>query len=134
MSLGKTSPNSFNNSSTPIEQERIEEKNKNDEKREKHERREKKEKSGDKKKISETIKKDENQEDRKIQSLFMREKKVKRVMLARQPMYLLIPHDYYLSSIASSLPIALEELLKEFGDVFPKDTSHGLLPLRGIEH
>jgi len=87
---------------------------------------------GEKIKKSETEKK-KNQE-REIQSLFMREKKVKRVMLDRQHMYLLMSHDYCLSSIASSLPIALEELLKEFGDVFPKDTSHGLLPLRGIEH
>jgi len=84
-------------------------------------------------KKSETKKKDENQE-RKIQTLFMREKEVKRVMLARQPMYLLMPHDYYLSSIVSFLPIGVEELLKEFGDVFPKDTPHGLPPLRGIEH
>ena len=65
-------------------------------------------------------KKDENQE-RKIQSLFMREKEVKRVMLARQPMYLLMSHDYCLSSIASSFPLGVEELLKKFGDVFPKD-------------
>jgi len=45
-----------------------------------------------------------------------------------------MPHDYCLSSIVSSLPIGVEELLKEFGDVFPKDTPHGLPPLRGIEH
>ena len=32
-------------------------------------------------------------------------KKVKRVMLARQPMYLLIPRDYRLFSIASSFPL-----------------------------
>ena len=32
------------------------------------------------------------------------------MMLARQPMYLIIPHDYCLSSIASSLPIGVEEL------------------------
>ena len=64
----------------------------------------------------------------------MREKKVKRVMLARQPTYLLMHHDYCLSSIASSLPIGAEELLKEFGDFFLKDTPHGLPPLRGIEH
>ena len=64
----------------------------------------------------------------------MREKEVKRVMLARQPMYLLMSHDYCLSSIASSLPIGVEELLKEFGNVFPKDTPYGLPPLRGIEH
>ena len=56
------------------------------------------------------------------------------MMLARKPMYLLMPHNYCLSSIASSLPIGMEELLKEFGDVFPKDTPHGLPPLRRIEH
>ena len=60
----------------------------------------------------------------------MREKKVKGVLLARQPIYLLMPHDYCLSSIA----IGVEELLKEFGDVFPKDNPHGLHFLRGIEH
>ena len=63
----------------------------------------------------------------------MREKEVKRVVLARKPMYLLMPHDYYLSFIASSLPIGAEELLKKLGDVFPKDNPHGLPPLRGIE-
>jgi len=78
-------------------------------------------------------KKDENQE-REIQSLFMREKEVKKVMLARQPMYLLMPHDYCLSSIASTLPIDVEELLKEFGDVITKDTPHRLPPLRRIKH
>jgi len=56
------------------------------------------------------------------------------MMLARQPMYLLMPHDYCLSSITSSLPISVEELLKEFRDVFPKDTPYGLPPLKGIEH
>ena len=49
----------------------------------------------------------------------MREKEVKRMMLARQPMYLLMFHDYCLSSITSSLPIGVKELLNEFGDVFP---------------
>ena len=55
---------------------------------------------GEKIKKSETEKK-KNQE-REIQSLFMREKKVKRVMLARQPTYLLMHHDYCLSSISIS--------------------------------
>ena len=62
----------------------------------------------------------------------MREKEVKRVLLARQPMCLLMPRDYCLSSIASSFPLSMEEVLKKFGDVFPKDPSHGLPPLRGI--
>ena len=87
-----------------------------DEKREKHERREKKEKSRDKKRVKLKKKKDENQE-REIQSLFMREKEVNRVMLARQPMYLPIPHDYCLSSIASSL----------LGMSFPKTPLMGYL-------
>ena len=56
------------------------------------------------------------------------------MMLARKPMYLLMPHDYCLSSIASSFPPSTEELLKKFGDDFPKDSPHGLPPLRGIEH
>ena len=91
------------------EQERKEEKNKIDEKRQKHEISEKKENNGDKEK-SETVKKDENQEERKIQSLFVREKEVKKVMLARKPMYLLMSHDYYLSSIASSLSLGVKRM------------------------
>ena len=55
-------------------------------------------------------------------------------MLARKPMYLLMPHDYCLSSIASSFPPSTEELLKKFGDIFPKDPPHGLPPLRRTEH
>ena len=39
-------------------------------------------------KKSETIKNNENQEERKIQSLFTREKEVKTMMLARQHMYI----------------------------------------------
>ena len=53
---------------------------------------------------------------------------MKRVMLARQHMNLVMPHDYYLSSIASSFPLGVEDLLKKFGNIFPKDT-----PLRGIQ-
>ena len=64
----------------------------------------------------------------------MREKEVKKVMLTSQPMCLLMPHDYCLSSIASSFPLGMEELLKKFGDDFPKDPPHGLPPLIGIEH
>jgi len=51
----------------------------------------------------------------------MKEKEVKRVLLGRQPMYLLMSRDYCLSSIASFFPLGVKELLKKFGDVFPKD-------------
>ena len=64
----------------------------------------------------------------------MREKEMKRMVLARQPMYLLMHYDYCPSSIASCSPPGVEELLKKFGDYFPKDPPHGLPPLRGIEH
>ena len=59
---------------------------------------------------------------------------MKRVILAREPMYLLMSHDYCLSSIASSLPLGVEKLLNKFGDVFLKYTPHGLPALRWIEH
>ena len=109
------------------EQERKEEKKKKtDKKREKHERREKKEKSEIVKKMK--IKR------KKYRAFSCEKKEVKRVMLARKPMYLLMPHDYCLSSVASSFPLGVEELLKKFGDVFPKYPSHGLPPLKGIEH
>ena len=64
----------------------------------------------------------------------MREKEVKRVMLARQPMHLVLPHDYCLFSVASSFTLGVEELLKKFEDVFLKEPPHGLSLLRGIEH
>ncbi|RDX90012.1 hypothetical protein CR513_28168, partial [Mucuna pruriens] len=35
---------------------------------------------------------------------------------------------------ASQAYRGIHRLLKEFGDVFPKDVPHGLPPLRGIEH
>ena len=68
--------------------------------------------------MSETVKKkDENQEERRIHSLFMRGKEMKRVMLARKPMYLLMPHDYCLSSIASSLPRGVVVLAEVFSNL-----------------
>ena len=67
-------------------------------------------------------------------SLFIKPKEVKRVMLARQPMYLLIPNYKCLSSSALELPQGFDTLLNEFEDVFPQDIPHGLPPLRGIEH
>ena len=68
------------------------------------------------------------------ESLFIKPKEVKQVMLARQPMHLLIPNYMCLSSSAFELPQGFDTLLKEFKDVFPQDIPHGLPPLRGIEH
>ena len=45
-----------------------------------------------------------------------------------------MPHDYCLSSIASSFALCVEELLKKSGDVFLNEPPHGLPPLRGIDH
>ena len=45
-----------------------------------------------------------------------------------------MPHDYCSSSIASSFPLGVEELLNKFEDIFRKDPLHGFPPLRGIEH
>lgn len=59
---------------------------------------------------------------------------MKRVILSRQLMYLLMLHDYCLSFIASFFPLGMEELLKKFEDVLPKDPPHGLPLVRGIEH
>jgi len=67
-------------------------------------------------------------------SLFIKPKEVKRVMLARQPMYLLIPNYKCLSSSALELPQGFDTFLKEFEDVFPQDIPHGLPLLRGIKH
>ena len=55
-------------------------------------------------------------------------------MLARRPMYLLIPNYICLPSSALELPQGFDTLLKDFEDVFPQDISHGLPPLRGIKH
>ena len=68
------------------------------------------------------------------ESLFIKPKKAKRVVLARQPMYLLFPNYMCLSSSALELHQGFHTLLKEFEDVFPQHILHGLPPLRGIEH
>jgi len=54
------------------------------------------------------------------------------VMLARQPMYLLISNYMCLSSSALELPQGFDTLLKEFEDVFPQDIPHDLPPLREL--
>ena len=55
-------------------------------------------------------------------------------MLARQPMYLLIPNYMCLSSRTLELPQGFDTLLMELEDVFPQDIPHDLPPLSEIEH
>ena len=68
------------------------------------------------------------------ESLFIKPKEVRKVMLVRQPMYLLISNYMCLSSSALELPQGFDKLLEEFEDVFPQDIPYGLPPLSGIEH
>jgi len=67
-------------------------------------------------------------------SLFLRDKKVKRAVVIKQPLYFLMPNNICLSSTQVSLSLAMEQILKEYEDVFSKDIPHGLPPKRGIEH
>ena len=45
-----------------------------------------------------------------------------------------MPKNICLSSVQASLSLGMEQLLKEYDDVFPQDIPHGLPPQRGIEH
>jgi len=45
-----------------------------------------------------------------------------------------MPKNICFSSVQASLSLGMEQLLKEYHDVFPQDIPHGLPPQRGIEH
>nr|KYP67622.1 Transposon Ty3-I Gag-Pol polyprotein [Cajanus cajan] len=61
---------------------------------------------------------------------------IKQCLLVEQPLFLL----YVKETLAAtnfeleSLPKGIQNLLKEFDDLFPKEVPSGLPPLRGIEH
>ena len=64
---------------------------------------------------------------------------VRKVLLARKPLYLLYCKDNKISTdnsndLTISVSPSVELLLQEFKDVFPKKIPHGLPPSRGIEH
>jgi len=45
-----------------------------------------------------------------------------------------MPNNICLSFVQASLSLGMEQLLKEYDDVFPQDIPYGLPPQRGIEH
>ena len=63
---------------------------------------------------------------------------IKRALLLKQSFYLLLSRETSLSTATipplDTIPLKVQELLQEFGDVFPKEIPPGLPPLRGIEH
>ncbi|XP_027912354.1 uncharacterized protein LOC114171680 [Vigna unguiculata] len=65
-----------------------------------------------------------------------KEREVRKVLLARQPLYMLICKPVLNTNpeFPTSLPSSISSILQEFKDVFPSDLPSGLPPLRGIEH
>ena len=88
---------------------------------------------------SEKNKSEEKNQCERRENLFVREKEVRKMLLASQPMFLLLckesSHGDLTNPFAShALPSGVNSLLQEFGDVFPTEVPHGLPPIRGIEH
>ncbi|RDX61921.1 Retrovirus-related Pol polyprotein from transposon 17.6, partial [Mucuna pruriens] len=68
-------------------------------------------------------------------SAFAKKKEVKNALLAKEKLLVLLYKDaYFTNKFHSSLPCEVDFLLQEFTNVFPDEVSHGLPPLRGIEH
>jgi len=74
----------------------------------------------------------------KNESHFVTKEDIKRALLLKQSFYLLLSRETSLSTATipplETIPLMVQELLQEFGDVFPKEIPPGLHPLRGIEH
>ncbi|XP_028223089.1 uncharacterized protein LOC114404211, partial [Glycine soja] len=99
-----------------------------------------KEKRGKKK--SETLER-EKRENKKSETLegkqlyLATKREVRRVLCARQPLYLLFSQRQMLHANPIDefkLPSSIQSLLQDFDDVFPASVPDGLPPLRGIEH
>ena len=82
-------------------------------------------------KIPEKDKKKERKKVKSDKSLFLREKELNRALISKQPLYLLMPNNICLSSVQASLSLGMEQLLKEYDDVFPQ-TSLMVYLLRGV--
>ncbi|RDX76064.1 Retrovirus-related Pol polyprotein from transposon 17.6, partial [Mucuna pruriens] len=76
-----------------------------------------------------------SEEKSKKMSAFAKTKEVESVLSAKEKLLVLLYKGvYFTNEFHSSLPCEIESLLQEFTDVFSNEVSHGLPPLRGIEH
>jgi len=85
-------------------------------------------------KVPEKGKKKESKKIKSDKSLFLREKEITRALIKKQLLYLLMPNNICLSFKQAYLSLGMAQLLKKYGDVFPKDIHHGLPPKRGTEY
>ena len=91
-----------------------------------------------KKKKSDTCEGKSDTQERKFNCL-AKASEVRKVLLAREPLYLLYCKDNKVSAnnsneLTISFSPSVELLLQEFKDVFHKEIPYGLQPSRGIEH
>ena len=82
--------------------------------------------------------KDSSKKTVKKENHFATKGDIKRTLLLKQSFYLLLSRETSLSTTTiptfENLPPKVQELLQEFGDIFPKEIPPELPPLRGIEH
>jgi len=113
-------------------------------KRDREEKLEKKKKNKDSKALSSKAKgkeKEENDSSKKIikkENHFATKGDIKRTLFLKQSFYLLLSRETSLSTgtilTFETLPPKVQELLHEFGDIFPKEIPLMLPHLRGIKH
>jgi len=90
------------------------------------------------KKKSDTRERKSDTHEKKINCL-EKASEVRKVLLAREPLYLLYCKDSKIfvdncNELTIYISPSFELLLQEFKDVFPKEIPHELPPSRGIEH
>ncbi|RDY09980.1 hypothetical protein CR513_05567, partial [Mucuna pruriens] len=69
-------------------------------------------------------------------TLMVSRREVKRVLLTMKESLFIFPTNmcFHVSSSISNFPTRFGEMLECFKELFPKNTPHGLPPIRGIEH